>query len=74
MDHDLEMKKRVIPLLVQVSRETGIPLLATNDRHYLRREDADAQEVLMCIQTGKTLDDTKPHAHGNPRAVSRARG
>ena len=58
MDHDLEDEKRVIPLLVQVSRETGIPLLATNDCHYLRREDADAQEVLMCIQTGKTLDDT----------------
>ena len=51
MDHDLEDEKRVIPLLVQVSRETGIPLLATNDCHYLRREDADAQEVLMCIQT-----------------------
>ena len=58
MDHDLEDEKRVVPLLVQVSRETGIPLLATNDCHYLRREDADAQEVLMCIQTGKTLDDT----------------
>ena len=58
MDHNIEDEKRVVPLLVQVSRETGIPLIATNDCHYLTREDADAQEVLMCIQTGKTLDDT----------------
>ena len=47
MDHELEDEKRVIPLLVQVSRETGIPLLATNDCHYLRREDADAQDALV---------------------------
>ena len=58
MDHGLEDERRVLPLLVRVSEETGIPLLATNDCHYLRREDAHAQEVLMCIQTGKTLDDT----------------
>ena len=57
MDHGLPDERRVLPLLIQVSRETGIPLLATNDCHYLRREDADAQEILMCIQTGKTLDD-----------------
>ena len=57
MDHGLEDEQRVLPQLVRLSEETGIPLLATNDCHYLRREDADAQEVLMCIQTGKTLDD-----------------
>ena len=57
MDHGLEDERRVVPLLVRLSEETGIPLIATNDCHYLRREDADAQEVLMCIQTGKTLDD-----------------
>jgi len=57
MDHGLEDEKRVLPGLVHVSEETGIPLIATNDCHYLRREDAEAQEVLMCIQTGKTLDD-----------------
>ena len=57
MNHGLEDEQRVLPLLVRVSEETGIPLLATNDCHYLRREDAAAQEVLMCIQTGKTLDD-----------------
>ncbi|MBQ9740181.1 MAG: DNA polymerase III subunit alpha, partial [Kiritimatiellae bacterium] len=58
MDHGLEDEKRILPELVRVSEATGIPLIATNDCHYLRREDAEAQEVLMCIQTGKTLDDT----------------
>ena len=57
MDHGLEDEKHVLPELVHVSAETGIPLICTNDCHYLRREDAEAQEVLMCIQTGKTLDD-----------------
>ena len=57
MDHGLADEQRVLPELVRVSEETGIPLIATNDCHYLRREDASAQEVLMCIQTGKTLED-----------------
>lgn len=43
--------------LIKISKETGIPLVATNDVHYLKREDAKAQEVLMCIQTGKRLSD-----------------
>ena len=57
MDHGLPDEKTVLPRLARLSEETGIPLVATNDCHYLTREDADAQEVLMCIQTGKTLDD-----------------
>ena len=57
MDHGLPDEKRMIPLLARVSRDTGIPMIATNDCHYLRKEDADAQEILMCIQTGKTLED-----------------
>ncbi|MDR3051659.1 MAG: DNA polymerase III subunit alpha [Oscillospiraceae bacterium] len=57
MDHGLADERRVLPELVRLSQDTGIPLVATNDAHYLRREDAQAQEVLMCIQTGKTLDD-----------------
>ena len=55
MDHGLADEKRVLPRLMDISDRTGIPLVATNDCHYLRREDAEAQEVLMCIQTGKTL-------------------
>jgi DNA polymerase III subunit alpha len=43
--------------LIELSRELSIPLVATNDCHYISREDADAHEVLLCIQTGKTLED-----------------
>ncbi|MBQ6594134.1 MAG: DNA polymerase III subunit alpha [Clostridia bacterium] len=56
-DHGLEDEKRVLPRLVRLAREKDIPLVVTNDCHYLDREDADAQEVLMCIQTGKKLSD-----------------
>ena len=58
-DHGLENQKRVLPGLIDLAREMYIPLVATNDCHYINREDAQAQEVLMCIQTGKTLGDEK---------------
>jgi DNA polymerase III subunit alpha len=57
MDHGIADEKRVLPRLIEMSERTGIPLVATNDCHYMHREDAETQEVLMCIQTGKTLDD-----------------
>ena len=56
-DQGLEIEKGVNRSLVQLSRETGIPLVATNDCHYLQQSDARAQEVLMCIQTGKTMSE-----------------
>jgi DNA polymerase III subunit alpha len=56
-DHGLEQDKRVTPQVNRLSSETGIPLVATNDAHYLQREDARAHEILMCIQTGKTMSD-----------------
>src|SRR5579863_5069258 len=56
-DHGLEQDKRVTPQVNRLSSETGIPLVATNDAHYLHREDARAHEILMCIQTGKTMSD-----------------
>ena len=56
-DHGLEQDKRVTPQVNRLSAETGIPLVATNDAHYLQREDARAHEILMCIQTGKTMSD-----------------
>src|SRR5579871_4028690 len=56
-DHGLEQDKRVTPQVNRLSVETGIPLVATNDAHYLNREDARAHEILMCIQTGKTMSD-----------------
>jgi len=57
MDHGIPEERQVLPDLIALSRETGIPLVATNDCHYLNQKDAAAQEVLMCVQTGKTLDD-----------------
>ena len=57
MDHGIQDEKIVLPRLIDMSERTGIPLVATNDCHYMRASDAEAQEVLMCIQTGKTLDD-----------------
>jgi DNA polymerase III subunit alpha len=56
-DQGLEVEARVNRDLVKLSRETGIPLVATNDCHYLTRADSHAQEVLLCIQTGKTMSD-----------------
>ena len=56
-DHGLELDKKLIPLQLRLARETGIPLVATNDAHYLTREDAGAHEALLCVQTGKTLSD-----------------
>src|SRR6185437_5505722 len=57
-DQGLEVEPRINRQLSDLSRETGIPLVATNDCHYLTRSDAHAQEVLLCIQTGKTMSDT----------------
>ena len=56
-DQGLEIEKNVNRELVRLSKETGIPLVATNDCHYLHHDDAHAQDVLLCIQTGKTMSD-----------------
>jgi DNA polymerase-3 subunit alpha len=56
-EHDIAEMESVNQGLVQISRETGIPLVATNDVHYARRDQAHAHEVLLSIQTGKTMTD-----------------
>jgi DNA polymerase-3 subunit alpha len=56
-DHGLPQQKSVNPLIVKLSRETGIPLIATNDAHYIAKNDANIQRVLLCIQMNKTVDD-----------------
>ncbi|MGI6205256.1 MAG: DNA polymerase III subunit alpha [Anaerovoracaceae bacterium] len=53
----LDEEKRINPLLIRLSRETGIGLVATNDVHYINREDASYHDVLLCIQTGAHLSD-----------------
>ncbi len=57
MDHGLEDEKKLLPMLAELAKETEAVVAATNDAHYLRKEDHEAHEVLLCIQTGKTLDD-----------------
>jgi DNA polymerase III subunit alpha len=58
-DQGLEVEKKVNPHLVRLAKESGIPLVATNDCHYLHHSDAHSQDVLLCIQTGKNTTD--PH-------------
>ncbi len=61
-DHGLTEQKTVLPMLVELARECDLPLVATNDCHYLRRRDANTQAVLMCIQTNTTVDGGRPEA------------
>lgn len=57
MDHHMPEQQKVNDGLRKISGETGIPLVVTNDSHYLRKEDARIHDILLCIQTGKTLQD-----------------
>jgi DNA polymerase-3 subunit alpha len=57
-NHGLEIEDKVRARMSALASRTGIPLVATNDCHYLRHEDADPHDVLLCIQTGKTVGDT----------------
>jgi len=56
-DHGIEQQRPVNQGVLRLARETGLPLVVTNDAHYLRKEDAKMQDVLLCIQTGKTVDE-----------------
>ena len=56
-DHGIPEQRAVNQGICRIARETGLPLIVSNDAHYLRREDATMQDVLLCIQTGKTVDD-----------------
>ena len=56
-DHGIPVQKQVNAQLLRMARETGIPLVATNDVHYIEQADAQVQDVLLCIQTGRFLDE-----------------
>jgi DNA polymerase-3 subunit alpha len=58
-DHGLEPQKQLNELYKRMSKEMGIPLIASNDVHYLHRGDADAHEVLLCLQTGSDIEDPR---------------
>ncbi|WP_037322844.1 DNA polymerase III subunit alpha [Ruminococcus sp. NK3A76] len=57
-NQDFIEQKRLFPQLIRLSKQTGIPLVATNDCHYIKREDSEYQQILMCISTGSTIKDT----------------
>src|SRR3954454_8857384 len=59
MDHDLVLEKRVRDGLLQLSRDLAIPVIATNDSHYVMREDAAAHEHLLCVSSGSVMSDPK---------------
>ncbi|MBQ6211468.1 MAG: DNA polymerase III subunit alpha, partial [Ruminococcus sp.] len=56
-NHGIREELKILPLLYKLSSETGISLAATNDCHYIKKSDAEMQNVLLCIQTGKTIDE-----------------
>jgi DNA polymerase-3 subunit alpha len=58
-DHGLAEQHKTNPELIRLARRIGAPLLATNDSHYVRREDAEAHDALLCVQTGSAKDDPK---------------
>ena len=57
-DHGIDEQRYVNQELMRMARETGLPLVVTNDAHYLRKEDAKMQDVLLCVQTGDTVDNS----------------
>ncbi len=64
-DHGLAEQKQTNPILADIARRKGLGLIATNDIHYLRHEDAEAQDILLCISTGKQFDDPQRMKFGS---------
>ncbi|MGI6752149.1 MAG: DNA polymerase III subunit alpha [Anaerovoracaceae bacterium] len=56
-DQGLKEQQDILPYMKQLHEETGVPFVATNDVHYIMREDASAHDILLCIQTAKTIND-----------------
>ncbi len=64
-DHGLEKQKRSNPVLIEIAKELGIKMVITNDSHYLRKEDADWHDTLLCIQTNALKEDTNRFSFPN---------
>jgi DNA polymerase-3 subunit alpha len=65
-EHGLDAQKRIRKSLVDLSKRTGVPLVATNDAHYLMPDDSRAHDVLLCIGSGKTVNDTNRLRYQSP--------
>src|ERR671915_50560 len=71
-EHGLEPQRRIRKSLVELSKRTGVPLVATNDSHYLMPEDARAHDVLLCIGSGKTVNDSNRLRYASPNFYVRS--
>ena len=71
-EHGLDAQKRIRKPLVELAKRTGVPLVATNDAHYLMPDDARAHDVLLCIGSGKTVKDTNRLRYGSPNFYVRS--
>jgi len=71
-EHGLEAQQRIRKPLVELSKKTGVPLVATNDAHYLMPEDSRAHDVLLCIGSGKTVNDTNRLRYASPNFYVRS--
>jgi DNA polymerase-3 subunit alpha len=71
-EHGLDAQQRIRKPLVELSRRTGVPLVATNDAHYLTPEDSRAHDVLLCIGSGKTVNDTNRLRYASPNFYVRS--
>ena len=72
-DHGLDQDKLVVPGVNRLSADTGIPLVVTNDAHYLTHDDVKAHEILLCIQTGKTMSDPNRMRFSTPAFYMKTR-
>lgn len=71
-EHGLDAQRRIRKPIVELSKKTGIPLVATNDSHYLMSSDVKAHDMLLCIGTGKTINDPNRLTYGSPQYYFRS--
>src|SRR5258705_11201593 len=71
-EHGLDGQRRIRKPLVELAKRTGVPLVATNDAHYLMPEDARAHDGLLCIGSGKTVNDTNRLRYASPNFYVRS--
>ncbi len=71
-EHGLEPQKRIRKSLIELSKRTGVPLVATNDAHYLMPDDSRAHDVLLCIGSGKTVNDSNRLRYASPNFYVRS--
>lgn len=72
MDHGLAQQVRILKPMAELSKRTGIPAVVSNDSHYLNADDVKAHDCLLCISTGKTINDANRLSYGSPKYYFRS--